>query len=93
LPSTTGPKPLAGLPSLSCWTSTPLAVLAREMDYPVVNSLANPMLAHGARYQSGTANVTFPIDDDIVCAAADGFFEGLPYAKVREVAPGRYGLR
>ena len=88
----------------------PLAVLAEEVDYPVVNTLANAQFEHGARYQFGAANIRYPMDAAVVQAAADAWyagveemsadstigedmrgafvlFEGVPNAKIREVAP------
>jgi FAD/FMN-containing dehydrogenase len=89
----------------------PLAAMAKEVPYPVVNTLANEAVPHGPRYAFGAANVRFPMDAAVVQAAADVWypgiaemsadtaleddfrgsfvmFEGVPNAKVREVAPG-----
>jgi len=104
-PQAEGEKAFAPLLELG-----PLAVLAQEVPYPVVNTLANPQFEHGPRYQFGAANIKYPMDATVVDAAADAWysgveamsadpavgedlrgafviFEGVPNAKIREVAP------
>ncbi|KAJ9137448.1 6-hydroxy-D-nicotine oxidase [Pleurostoma richardsiae] len=55
----------------------PLLNTAAEVPYPVANTMANAVFVHGKRWQFGAANVTAPIQADVVKSAADSFFSGV----------------